>query len=197
MATTRRWSTATRAWTGRRATTPGTTEGRPMRVVFAADHAGAKFKDDIVRRLAGLTAGEHELVDLGGDGSDPEDDYPDFAEKLGAGSQEGGADRGILVCGSGVGASVAANKMRGVRTAICHDTYSAHQGVEHDDMNVLTLGARVIGMEPAVEGAVPFLRAEFSGEDRHRRRLQKVFAIERGEPPEPVATADGRTRDAG
>src|SRR3954447_25016946 len=102
MAAPRRWSTATRAWTGRRATTPGTTEGRPMRVVFAADHAGAKFKDDIVRRLAGLTAGEHELIDLGGDGSDPEDDYPDFAEKLGQAIQDGRADRGILICGSGV-----------------------------------------------------------------------------------------------
>src|SRR3954447_19605655 len=178
MAAPRRWSTATRAWTGRRATTPGTTEGRPMRVVFAADHAGAKFKDDIVRRLAGLTAGEHELVDLGGDGSDPEDDYPDFAQRLGLAIQEGRADRGILICGSGVGASVAANKMRGVRTAICHDTYSAHQGVEHDDMNVLTLGARVIGVEPALECSLAFLEATFSGEPRHVRRLQKVLAIE-------------------
>jgi len=149
-----------------------------MRVVFAADHAGAKFKDDIVRRLAGLTAGEHELVDLGGDGSDPEDDYPDFAEKLGQAIQEGRADRGILICGSGVGASVAANKMRGVRTAICHDTYSAHQGVEHDDMNVLTLGARVIGVEPALECCLAFLSARFSGEPRHERRLKKVLAIE-------------------
>src|SRR3954447_11669371 len=178
MAAPRRWSTATRAWTGRRATTPGTTEGRPMRVVFAADHAGAKFKDDIVRRLPGLTAGEHELVDLGGDGSDPEDDYPDFAEKLGQAIQDGRADRGILICGSGVGASVAANKMRGVRTAICHDTYSAHQGVEHDDMNVLTLGARIIGAAVAPELVRAFLAARFSKEERHARRLAKVKAIE-------------------
>ena len=121
-----------------------------MRVVFAADHAGAAFKDELIAKLAGLTAGDHELIDLGGDGSDPEDDYPDFAQRLGLAIQEGRADRGILVCGSGVGASVAANKLRGIRTAVCHDTYSAHQGVEHDDMNVLTLGARVIGIEPAV-----------------------------------------------
>jgi ribose 5-phosphate isomerase B len=151
-----------------------------MRVAFAADHAGAALKADLMRRLAAADLG-HELVDLGGDGSDPNDDYPDFAERLGRALQAGDASRGILICGSGVGASVAANKMPGVRAAVCHDTYSAHQGVEHDDMNVLTLGSRVIGVEPAVECAVAFLRAEFSGEPRHRRRLQKVFAIERGE----------------
>ncbi|MEO5964102.1 MAG: RpiB/LacA/LacB family sugar-phosphate isomerase [Candidatus Limnocylindrales bacterium] len=149
-----------------------------MRVVFAADHAGASFKDELLGRLASLTAGAHELVDLGGDGSDPEDDYPDFARRLGLAIQEGRADRGILICGSGVGASVAANKMRGIRTAVCHDTYSAHQGVEHDDMNVLTLGARVIGIEPAVECSIAFLAAVFSGEPRHVRRLGKVLAIE-------------------
>jgi len=149
-----------------------------MRVVFAADHAGATFKDELVRRLAGFVSGEHELIDLGGDGSDPEDDYPDFAQRLGLAIQEGRAERGILICGSGVGASVAANKMRGIRTAVCHDTYSAHQGVEHDDMNVLTLGARVIGVEPAMECSLAFLRAKFSGEPRHQRRLDKVLAIE-------------------
>ena len=115
-----------------------------MRVAFAADHAGAAMKDELVRRLAGANLG-HELLDLGGDGSDPTDDYPDFAQRLGAAIRDGLADRGILICGSGVGASVAANKMHGIRSAVCHDTYSAHQGVEHDDMNVLTLGARVIG----------------------------------------------------
>ena len=99
----------------------------------------------------------HELIDLGGDGSDPNDDYPDFAQRLGEAILSGDADRGILICGSGVGASVAANKMRGIRSAVCHDTYSAHQGVEHDDMNVLTLGARVIGPEPAVECSLAFL----------------------------------------
>ena len=148
-----------------------------MRVAFAADHAGAALKDELLRHLAGSGLG-HELVDLGGDGSDPADDYPDFARRLGEAIIAGGADRGILVCGSGVGASVAANKMRGIRAAVCHDTYSAHQGVEHDDMNVLTLGARVIGPEPALECAVAFLGATFSGEPRHRRRLDKVLAIE-------------------
>ena len=149
-----------------------------MRIVFAADHAGAAFKDELLARLAAQTAGEHELVDLGGDGSNPNDDYPDFAWQLGVEIQHGQADRGILVCGSGVGASIAVNKMRGVRAGLCHDTYSSHQGVEHDDMNVLTLGARVIGIEPAVECALAFLGARFSGEPRHRRRLDKVLAIE-------------------
>jgi ribose 5-phosphate isomerase B len=151
-----------------------------MRVAFSADHAGAAMKDGLIRRLeaAGL---DHELIDLGGDGSDPNDDYPDFAQRLGQAIQGGQADRGILICGSGVGASVAANKMRGIRSAVCHDTYSAHQGVEHDDMNVLTLGARVIGPEPAYECSVAFLRATFSGEERHRRRLAKVLAIEAAE----------------
>ena len=148
-----------------------------MRVAFAADHAGAHLKDELLRRIVAENLG-HELIDLGGDGSDPEDDYPDFAQRLGEAIQNGTADRGILICGSGVGASVAANKMRGVRSAVCHDTYSAHQGVEHDDMNVLTLGSRVIGIEPAVECSVAFLRASFSGEPRHRRRLDKVLAIE-------------------
>jgi len=118
-------------------------------------------------------------MDLGGDGSDPNDDYPDFAQRLAVAVRDGEVDRGILVCGSGVGASIAANKVRGVRAAVCHDTYSAHQGVEHDDMNVLTLGARVIGSEPALECSLAFLGATFSGEPRHRRRLDKVMAIER------------------
>ena len=151
-----------------------------MRIAFSADHAGAALKDELIRRIdaAGLA---HELIDLGGDGSDPNDDYPDFAQRLGHAIQAGDADRGVLICGSGVGASVAANKMRGIRSAVCHDTYSAHQGVEHDDMNVLTLGARVIGPEPAFECAIAFLAATFSGEPRHRRRLDKVLAIEAAE----------------
>jgi ribose 5-phosphate isomerase B len=148
-----------------------------MRIAFSADHAGAAFKDELIRRLAAADLG-HDLIDLGGDGSDPNDDYPDFARRLGHAIRDGQADRGILICGSGVGASVAANKIRGVRAAVCHDTYSAHQGVEHDDMNVLTLGARVIGPEPAFECAVAFLGASFSGEPRHVRRLGKVLAIE-------------------
>jgi len=154
-----------------------------MRVAFAADHAGAAMKADLLRRLAAAELG-HELIDLGGDGSDPEDDYPDFAQALGLAIRDGAADRGILICGSGVGASIAATKIRGVRSAICHDTYSAHQGVEHDDMNVLTLGSRVIGPEPAYECAIAFLAATFSGAPRHVRRLKKVLAIERGEVAE-------------
>ncbi len=149
-----------------------------MRIVLAADHAGATFKAELIRKLTALVGAEHELIDLGGDGSDPEDDYPDFARALAEAVRDGRADRGILVCGSGVGASIAANKVRGIRAAICHDTYSAHQGVEHDDMNVLTMGARVIGVEPAVECSMAFLAAEFSGAPRHRRRLDKVLAIE-------------------
>ena len=148
-----------------------------MRIAFAADHAGAALKDELLVRLLAAGLG-HELVDLGGDGSDPTDDYPDFAQRLSHAIVGGEADRGILICGSGVGASVAANKIRGIRAAVCHDTYSAHQGVEHDDMNVLTLGARVIGPEPAFECVLAFIGATFSGEVRHQRRLDKVLAIE-------------------
>jgi ribose 5-phosphate isomerase B len=154
-----------------------------MRIGFAADHAGAALKAELLRRVAAARP-DDELVDLGGDGSDPNDDYPDFARRLGNAVRDGDVGRGILICGSGVGASVAANKIRGVRAAVCHDTYSAHQGVEHDDMNILTLGARVIGPEPALECSLAFLGATFSGESRHRRRLDKVLAIER-------ATIDG------
>jgi ribose 5-phosphate isomerase B len=148
-----------------------------MRVAFAADHAGAELKDALLLRLA-VSSLEHDWIDLGGDGSNPEDDYPEFARRLGRAIVAGEADRGILICGSGVGASVAANKIRGIRSAVCHDTYSAHQGVEHDDMNVLTLGARVIGPEVAYECAVAFVGATFSGETRHRRRLAEVLEIE-------------------
>ena len=151
-----------------------------MRVAFAADHAGARLKDELLRRLSEAGLG-HELTDLGGDGSDPDDDYPDFSARLGFAVRDGEADRGILICGSGVGASIAACKIRGVRAAVCHDTYTAHQGVEHDDMNVLVLGARVIGPEPAWECLVAFLGATFSEEPRHRRRLGKVLAIEAAE----------------
>ena len=155
-----------------------------MRIGFAADHAGAALKAELLRRVADARP-EDQVVDLGGDGSDPNDDYPDFAQRLGNAVRDGEVDRGILICGSGVGASVAANKIRGVRAAVCHDTYSAHQGVEHDDMNVLTLGARVIGPEPALECSLAFLAATFSGEPRHRRRLDKVLAIEAAEVRSP------------
>jgi ribose 5-phosphate isomerase B len=155
-----------------------------MRIGFAADHAGAGLKRELLRRVAEARP-DDELVDLGGDGTDPTDDYPDFAQRIGNAVRDGSVDRGILICGSGVGASVAANKIRGVRAAVCHDTYSAHQGVEHDDMNVLTLGSRVIGSDAALECAIAYLRATFSGEPRHQRRLDKVLAIER-------ATIEGR-----
>jgi ribose 5-phosphate isomerase B len=151
-----------------------------VRVALAADHAGAALKAELLRRLEAAGLG-HQFADLGGDGSDPDDDYPDFARRLGLAIRDREADRGILVCGSGVGASIAANKIRGVRSSVCHDTYSARQGVEHDDMNVLTLGARVVGPEPAFECALAFLAATFSNEPRHRRRLDKVLAIEAAE----------------
>ena len=151
-----------------------------MKVGFAADHAGAALKDELRRRIASARP-DDELIDLGGDGSDPLDDYPDFAARLAYAVRDGQVERGILICGSGVGASIAATKVRGVRSAVCHDTYSAHQGVEHDDMNVLTLGSRVIGPEPALECALAFLAATFSGEPRHVRRLNKVLAIEAAE----------------
>lgn len=148
-----------------------------MRVGFAADHAGAPLKAELIRRIA-VAEPVHELVDLGGDGSDPDDDYPDFSLRIARAVRDGEVERGILICGSGVGASIAASKVRGVRSAVCHDTYSARQGVEHDDMNVLALGARVIGPEPALDCALAFLAASFSGEPRHVRRLAKVIAIE-------------------
>ena len=148
-----------------------------MRVAFAADHAGAELKDELIERLARADLG-HELIDLGGDGSDPTDDYPDYADRLGSAIREGLAERGILVCGSGVGASVAANKLPGIRAAVCHDTYSAHQGVEHDDMNVLVLGSRIVGPALAQELVAAFLAAQPSGEPRHRRRQRKVADLE-------------------
>ena len=149
-----------------------------MRIAFSADHAGAAMKDELLRRIAAAGLG-HELIDLGGDGSDPDDDYPDFAQALGQAIQRGEADRGILICGSGVGASVAANKMRGIRSAVCHDTYSAHQGVEHDDMNVLCLGSEVVGGELAADLVRTFLQAEFDGGERYVKRLEMVARMEK------------------
>lgn len=145
-----------------------------MRVAVAADHAGFPAKDIVVRTIR---AQGHEPLDLGTFNTEPVD-YPDFAEKLGRAIQRGEAERGVLVCGSGVGACVAANKMKGVRGGVCHDTYSAHQGVEHDDMNVLCLGARIVGPELVPELVRAFLGARFTGEERHVRRLAKVNAIE-------------------
>jgi RpiB/LacA/LacB family sugar-phosphate isomerase len=150
-----------------------------MRVALAADHAGAELKAELLVRLAPLG---HTLIDLGGDGSNTEDDYPDYSRALGMAILEGRADRGILVCGSGVGASIAASKIPGIRCGLAHDSYSAGQGVEHDDMNVLALGARVIGIETAVSCATSFLAASFTGAPRHVRRLGKINAIEAEAP---------------
>lgn len=145
-----------------------------MKVALAADHAGWRLKDGIVSRLR---AGGHEVLDLGAHDDTPSD-YPDFAEALGVAIASGRAERGILVCGSGVGAVAAANKMPGILAGLCHDTYSAHQGVEHDQMNVLALGARVIGEALAAEIAEAFVGAAFDGVPRHLRRVEKVRALE-------------------
>jgi len=147
-----------------------------MRVAFACDHAGWNLRDRI---LAELTAGGFELVDCGSPVPVPGDDYPDVAAAVGRAIVKGQAERGILVCGSGVGASIAASKLTGVRSALCHDSFSAHQGVEDDDMNVLSLGARVIGPELAAELVRVFLAARFSGAERHTRRLGKIGELER------------------
>jgi len=143
-------------------------------IALSADHGGFALKNEMASRLTGGYA----ISDLGAYAFDPADDYPDFALAIGKAVASGKAQRGILICGSGVGASIAANKVPGVRACLCHDTYSAHQGVEHDNMNVLCLGARVIGLELAVELVKTFLNATFTGENRHRRRLEKVRAIE-------------------
>ena len=145
-----------------------------MKVAIGADHAGFELKERVKGLLTGL---KHDSLDLGTHSTDPVD-YPDFAEAVGLAVRDSKASRGILICGSGVGASVAANKIPGVRAGLCHDHYSAHQGVEHDDMNVLVLGGRVIGESVALELVRAFLDARYSGEDRHQRRLEKVKAME-------------------
>lgn len=145
-----------------------------MRLVLGSDHAGYTLKQDIAAEVCALG---HEVVDVGTDSLAPVD-YPDFAEAVGRAVVEGRGARGILVCGSGVGASVAANKIHGIRAAICHDSYSARQGVEHDDMNVLVLGGRIVGPALARDLVRAFLGASFSGEERHVRRLDKVKALE-------------------
>ena len=146
-----------------------------MKIAIGCDHGGYPLKDGIVAQLKSMG---HEVVDVGAFAFDAKDDYPDFAFGVARAVQEKKAEKGIILCGSGVGACVAANKFRGIRACVCHDTYSAHQGVEHDDLNVLTLGARVVGPEPAFECALAFIRATFSGEPRHRRRQDKVLAME-------------------
>jgi RpiB/LacA/LacB family sugar-phosphate isomerase len=145
-----------------------------MRVAIGSDHAGFEMKEALRAYLGVL---QHDVLDLGTHSTAPVD-YPDYAEAVGIALRRGKADRGIMVCGSGVGASIAANKVPGIRAGLCHDTYSAHQGVEHDDMNVLVLGGRVIGVETARELVRAFLGAKFSGDDRHLRRLTKVIVLE-------------------
>jgi RpiB/LacA/LacB family sugar-phosphate isomerase len=146
-----------------------------VRIVLGSDHAGFALKQDLAKY--GVELG-HTVLDVGTSSTAPVD-YPDYAEAVGLAVREGRADRGILICGSGVGASVAANKLPGIRAGLCHDTYSAHQGVEHDNMNVLVIGARVIGPELARELVRAFLAAQFTAEERHLRRLAKVSALER------------------
>jgi ribose 5-phosphate isomerase B len=145
-----------------------------MKLVIGSDHAGFQLKaaiGDLLRSLG------HEVLDVGAFNENPSD-YPDFAEAVGRAVLEKKAERGVLICGSGVGVSVAANKLPGIRAAMCHDTYSAHQGVEHDDMNVLVLGSRVIGVKLAEELVKAFIPAKFTNEERHVRRLAKVKALE-------------------
>ena len=142
-------------------------------IVIGSDHAGFELKE-ILRKF--LEA-KYRVLDVGTDSEEPVD-YPDFAEKVGRAILDGRAPRGILICGSGVGASVAANKLKGIRAGLCHDGYSAHQGVEHDNMNVLVLGSRVIGFALAQDLVEGFLAAKFTGESRHVRRLKKIAALE-------------------
>ena len=153
-----------------------------MRIALASDHAGFELKTQLRDWLA---EGDHDVLDLGTDGPDPVD-YPDYAETIARALRAGTAERGILVCGSGVGASVAANKVPGIRAGLCHDAYSARQGVEHDDMNILVLGGRVVGAALARELVGAFLGARFTAETRHVRRLEKIRRLERArwETPE-------------
>lgn len=145
-----------------------------MKIAIGSDHAGFELKKMLIDRLRQLG---HEFIDVGTDSASPVD-YPDYAEAVSLSVLQGGSERGILICGSGVGASVAANKLPGVRAGLCHDCYSAHQGVEHDDLNVLVLGSRVIGPELAQDLCITFLNARFTNEERHRRRLEKIHALE-------------------
>ena len=157
-----------------------------MKIAVAFDHRGVKLRERVLEELDAL---QHEVLDLGTDTDAERIDYPDKARELGEAIQRGDAERGVLVCGSGVGASVAACKMLGIRAAICHDVYSAHQGVEHDDMNVLCLGSEVIGAELAVDLARAFLGARFDGGERYVERLRKVVAMEKEMKDGHVTTA--------
>jgi len=145
-----------------------------MKVVIGSDHAGFQLKNavgDLLRSMG------HSVLDVGAFNENPSD-YPDYAVSVGRAVLDGGAERGVLICGSSVGASVAANKLKGIRAAVCHDSYSAHQGVEHDDMNVLVLGSRIVGVKLAEDLVKVFLSANFTNEERHKRRLAKVAVLE-------------------
>jgi len=146
-----------------------------MKVAIASDHAGFEYKTILAEELK---KSGYEVLDLGAFNIDPIDDYPDHAANVANALINKQADRGILICGSAVGVSIAANKFKGIRAGVCHDTYSAHQGVEHDDVNILCMGQRVIGINLVIEIATTFLKAVFSQEPRHERRLGKIFAIE-------------------
>ncbi|MEM1446093.1 MAG: RpiB/LacA/LacB family sugar-phosphate isomerase [Planctomycetota bacterium] len=146
-----------------------------MKIAVAADHGGFPYKPRVIEIVQEMG---HEAIDLGAHELDPSDDYPDFARYVGQAIQHGQADRGIVLCGSGVGACIAANKLDGVRASVCHDIYSAHQGVEHDDMNVLCLGSRIIGPQLLEDLVRAFVKAEFSPAPRFQRRLDKVNAME-------------------
>ncbi len=148
-----------------------------MKIAIASDHAGYSLKEALIPQLKSFG---YEMTDLGTDSAEKPVDYPDFAAKAAREVLEGRAEKAIVVCGSGVGACVAANKIKGIRAGLCHDTYSAHQGVEHDNVNVLCLGARIIGRSLAFEIAAAFAAARFSEEERHKRRLKKVDDLERG-----------------
>jgi ribose 5-phosphate isomerase B len=148
---------------------------RSVRVAIAADHAGFELKNELGRFIGELG---HQVVDLGAHVFDPQDDYPDFSALAAKAVSNGTAERAVLICGSGVGASIAANKVNGARAGLCHDTYSAHQGVEHDDMNILVLGSRTIGPALAEDLVKTFLGATFSGDARHVRRLEKVKVLD-------------------
>ena len=148
-----------------------------MKLAIGADHAGFDLKSQIA---PWLVASGHEVIDVGAHDLDPADDFPDFAAAVGHSLVGGGAERGVMICGSGVGANIASNKVKGIRASVCHDTYTARQGVEHNDMNVICLGGRVIGIETAKEVIAAFVEASYVPEDRFQRRIEKVTDIEQG-----------------
>ncbi len=147
-----------------------------MKIGIASDHAGYALKEHLKSFLAKK---RHKIIDFGTDSADKPADYPDFAKKVAQAVIAGRVERAIIICGSGVGASVAANKIKGIRAGLCHDTYSAHQAVEHDDINILCLGSRIIGQSLAQELSAAFIKAKFSGERRHKKRLDKIEKLER------------------